>query len=39
MRFRFVANLGAYLCPTGPFINTVGIVNALSGVYDCQAAY
>jgi carbon-monoxide dehydrogenase large subunit len=34
-----LANLGAYLAPTGPFINTLGIVNCLSGVYDVPAAY
>jgi carbon-monoxide dehydrogenase large subunit len=39
MRFDMLANLGAYLAPTGPFINTIGIVNCLSGVYDVQAAY
>ena len=39
MRFEFTVNLGAYLCPTGPFINTLGIVNALGGVYDVQAVY
>jgi len=39
LRFEFTVNLGAYLCPTGPFINTVGIVNALGGVYDVQAVY
>jgi carbon-monoxide dehydrogenase large subunit len=39
MRFDMLANLGAYLAPTGPFINTLGIVNCLSGVYDVQAAY
>jgi carbon-monoxide dehydrogenase large subunit len=39
MRFDMNANLGAYLCPTGPFINTMGIVNCLSGVYDVPAAY
>jgi carbon-monoxide dehydrogenase large subunit len=39
MRFEMNANLGAYLCPTGPFINTMGIVNCLSGVYDVPAAY
>src|SRR5687768_1713033 len=39
LRFDMLANLGAYLAPTGPFINTVGIVNCLSGVYDVQAAY
>jgi carbon-monoxide dehydrogenase large subunit len=39
MRFDMRANLGAYLAPTGPFINTLGIVNCLSGVYDVPAAY
>ena len=39
MRFDMLANLGAYLCPTGPFINTIGIVNCLSGVYDVPATY
>ncbi|HUQ75274.1 MAG TPA: xanthine dehydrogenase family protein molybdopterin-binding subunit [Burkholderiales bacterium] len=39
MRFDMLANLGAYLAPTGPFINTVGIVNCLSGVYDVPASY
>ena len=39
MRFDMVANLGAYLAPTGPFVNTLGIVNCLSGVYDVPAAY
>ena len=39
MRFDMVANLGAYLAPTGPFINTIGIVNCLSGVYDVPATY
>jgi aerobic carbon-monoxide dehydrogenase large subunit len=39
IRLHFIANLGAYLCPTGPFINTLGIVNALGGVYDVQAVY
>src|SRR5262249_11465423 len=29
MRFDMLANLGAYLAPTGPFINTIGIVNCL----------
>ena len=33
------SNLGAYLAPTGPFINTIGIVNCLSGVYDVPATY
>ena len=39
MRFDMLANLGAYLAPTGPFINTVGIVNCISGVYDVPATY
>src|SRR5919109_209105 len=39
MRFDMLANLGAYLAPTGPFVNTLGVVNCLSGVYDVPAAY
>jgi len=39
MRFEFTSNLGAYLCPTGPFVNTMGVVNCLSGVYDVQAVH
>jgi carbon-monoxide dehydrogenase large subunit len=39
MRFDMLANLGAYLAPTGPFINTIGIVNCLSGVYDVPGTY
>ena len=39
MRFDMLANLGAYLAPTGPFINTIGIVNCISGVYDVPATY
>jgi len=39
MRFDMIANLGAYLAPTGPFINTLGVINCLSGVYDVKAAY
>ncbi|HYN13169.1 MAG TPA: xanthine dehydrogenase family protein molybdopterin-binding subunit, partial [Burkholderiales bacterium] len=39
MRFDMMADLGAYLAPTGAFINTIGVVNCLSGVYDVQAAY
>jgi carbon-monoxide dehydrogenase large subunit len=39
MRFDMLANLGAYLAPTGPFVHTIGIVNCLSGVYDVPAAY
>jgi len=39
MRFDMLADLGAYLAPTGPFINTIGIINCLSGVYDVPATY
>jgi aerobic carbon-monoxide dehydrogenase large subunit len=39
MRFDMLANLGAYLAPTGPFVNTIGIVNCISGVYDVPATY
>src|SRR5918911_687505 len=39
MLFDMLAVLGAYLAPTGPFINTIGIVNCLSGVYDVPATY
>src|SRR5438105_9267051 len=39
MRFDMLANLGGYLAPTGPFINTIGIINCLSGVYDVPASY
>jgi aerobic carbon-monoxide dehydrogenase large subunit len=39
MRFDMLANLGGYLAPTGPFINTIGIINCLSGVYDVPATY
>src|SRR5688500_17363167 len=39
MRFYMDSNLGAYVAPTGAFINTVGIVNCLSGVYDVPATY
>ena len=39
MRFDMLSNLGAYLAPTGPFVNTIGIVNCLSGVYDVPATY
>jgi len=38
MRFAYVADLGAYLAPTGPFINTQGVVACLTGVYDVPAA-
>ena len=39
MRFAYIADLGAYLAPTGPFINTQGVVACLTGVYDVPAAY
>ncbi|TMH79245.1 MAG: xanthine dehydrogenase family protein molybdopterin-binding subunit, partial [Betaproteobacteria bacterium] len=38
MRFSYIADLGAYLAPTGPFINTQGVVACLSGVYEVPAA-
>jgi carbon-monoxide dehydrogenase large subunit len=38
LRFTYVADLGAYLAPTGPFINTQGVVACLSGVYEVPAA-
>jgi carbon-monoxide dehydrogenase large subunit len=38
LRFTYIADLGAYLAPTGPFINTQGVVACLTGVYDVQAA-
>jgi carbon-monoxide dehydrogenase large subunit len=39
LRFSFVANLGAYLTQTGPFISTKGTTNCLTGVYDVPAAF
>ena len=39
MRFDFVCNLGAYLAPTGAFVNTLNLVNVVSGVYDVQAVH
>jgi len=39
LRFSFLSDLGAYLAPTGPFINTQGVVACLTGVYDVPAAY
>src|SRR5262249_26812900 len=38
LRFTYVADLGAYLAPTGPFINTQGVVACLTGVYEVQTA-
>ncbi len=39
MRFEFVCNLGAYIAFTGAFVNTVNLVNVVSGVYDVQAVH
>ena len=39
LRFSFIANLGAYLTQTGPFISTKGTTNCLTGVYDVCAAW
>ena len=39
MRFDFTCNLGAYLAPTGAFVNTLNLVNVASGVYDVQAVH
>jgi carbon-monoxide dehydrogenase large subunit len=39
LRFSFIANLGAYLTQTGPFISTKGTTNCLTGVYDVGAAW
>ena len=39
MRFDFTCNLGAYIAPTGAFVNTLNLVNVVSGVYDVQAVY
>jgi aerobic carbon-monoxide dehydrogenase large subunit len=39
MRFRYISNVGAYLAFTGSFINTVNLVNVVSGVYDVPAVY
>src|SRR3989454_1051642 len=39
MRFSYVADLGAYLAPTGPFVNTQGVVACLTGVYEVPAAW
>ena len=38
MRFEYLANLGAYVAFTGTFINTLNMLNVISGVYDVQAA-
>jgi carbon-monoxide dehydrogenase large subunit len=39
MRFEYLSNVGAYLAFTGSFINTVNLVNVVSGVYDVQAVH
>ena len=39
MRFEYLANVGAYLAFTGSFINTVNLVNVVSGVYDVPAVH
>jgi carbon-monoxide dehydrogenase large subunit len=39
MRFNYLSNVGAYLAFTGSFINTVNLVNVVSGVYDVAAVY
>jgi carbon-monoxide dehydrogenase large subunit len=39
MRFEYLANLGAYLAFTGSFVNTMNLLNVISGVYDVQAVH
>ena len=39
MRFEYLANLGAYVAFTGAFVNTMNMLNVISGVYDVQAAH
>jgi aerobic carbon-monoxide dehydrogenase large subunit len=39
MRFNYLSNVGAYLAFTGSFINTVNLVNVVSGVYDVAAVH
>jgi len=39
MRFAYLANLGAYVAFTGSFVNTMNMVNVISGVYDVQAVH
>jgi carbon-monoxide dehydrogenase large subunit len=39
MRFTYLANLGAYVAFTGAFVNTMNMVNVISGVYDVQAVH
>ncbi len=37
-QFRFLANVGAYLSPTGGLSNSIGVLNCITGVYDVQTA-
>jgi carbon-monoxide dehydrogenase large subunit len=39
MRFEYLANMGAYVAFTGTFVNTMNMVNVISGVYDVQAVH
>jgi carbon-monoxide dehydrogenase large subunit len=39
MRFDYLANMGAYVAFTGSFVNTMNLVNVISGVYDVQAVH
>ena len=39
MRFEFLPDIGAYCVPVGAFMNTGGIVNQLTGMYDLPAVY
>jgi carbon-monoxide dehydrogenase large subunit len=39
MRFTYLANLGAYVAFTGSFVNTMNMVNVISGVYDVQSVH
>jgi aerobic carbon-monoxide dehydrogenase large subunit len=37
-RFQFLANVGAYLSPTGGLSNSIGVLNCITGVYDVPVA-
>ena len=39
MRFYYLSNVGAYLAFTGSFINTLNLINVVSGVYDVPAVF
>jgi len=39
MRFTYLSNVGAYLAFTGSFINTLNLINVVSGVYDVPAVF